>query len=122
LATVLAVMMAQSGARADPSPAPNATESTPGDAAGAWLAVDLNTANESRLQELPGIGPARAHAIIAFRQAHGAFTHVGQLLRIRGIGRAMLRRLRPLVTLGVAGPSATGTQGGASSRERDRVP
>jgi competence protein ComEA len=61
--------------------------------------LDLNTADEAALQTLPGIGPARARAILEFRQKHGRFTNVSQLLRIRGIGRAMLRRLKPLVTV-----------------------
>jgi len=61
--------------------------------------VDLNTADESALLELPGIGPARARAILDFRVAHGGFRSISQLLQIRGIGRALLKQLRPLVTL-----------------------
>lgn len=61
--------------------------------------VDLNTADERALLDLPGIGPARAQAILAYRGAHGGFRSVSQLLQIRGIGRALLKQLRPLVTL-----------------------
>jgi competence ComEA-like helix-hairpin-helix protein len=61
--------------------------------------VDLNTADESALLDLPGIGPARARAILEYRVAHGGFQNVSQLLHIRGIGRALLKQLRPLVTL-----------------------
>jgi competence protein ComEA len=61
--------------------------------------VDLNTADESALLDLPGIGPARARAILAYRGAHGGFRSISQLLQIRGIGRALLKQLRPLITL-----------------------
>jgi competence protein ComEA len=61
--------------------------------------VDLNRATEAELMTLPGVGPARARAIVAFRESHGGFTSVSQLLRIKGFGRATLRRLRPLLTL-----------------------
>lgn len=65
--------------------------------------LNLNTASEEQLLELPGIGPSRARAIIAFREEHGGFQSVSQLLRIKGFGRAMLRRLRPLVLAQPAG-------------------
>lgn len=74
--------------------------------AAAAAPVDLNTATEAELLNLPGIGPARAQAILAFREAHGGFTSVSQLLRIKGFGRAMLKRLRPLVTVSPVPPAA----------------
>ena len=61
--------------------------------------LDLNTADEHALLALPGIGPARARAILAFRASHGGFRSVSQLLNIKGIGRALLKELRPLVTI-----------------------
>lgn len=68
-------------------------------AAGASALIDLNSASAAELESLPGIGRSRAQAILAFREAHGGFHSVSQLLRIKGIGRAMLRKLRPLVTV-----------------------
>lgn len=62
--------------------------------------LDLNAATESELQQLPGVGPARARAIVALRNRKGRFRRVSQLLRVRGIGRATLRRLRPLLVVG----------------------
>jgi competence protein ComEA len=59
--------------------------------------VDLNTANESDLDALPGIGPATAAAIVAHRDRHGPFTSVDQLLEVRGIGPAKLEQLTGLV-------------------------
>jgi competence protein ComEA len=59
--------------------------------------VILNLANTDDLRRLPGIGPKRAEAILALRTKIGRFHNVEELLRVKGIGRATLRRLRPLV-------------------------
>lgn len=64
--------------------------------------LDLNRADEEALLALPGIGPTRARAILAYRASHGGFRSVSQLLQIKGIGRALLKQLRPLVTIGGA--------------------
>lgn len=81
------------------------TEPPPGAPAEApLLVVNLNSADEAELMRLPGIGPARARAILDFRRRHGSFRSVSQLLRIRGIGRATLRRLRPMLVLSKPAP------------------
>lgn len=59
--------------------------------------LDLNTADETALSGLPGIGPVRAAAIVAYRQAHGPFTAVEELTAVPGIGNATLEKLRPRV-------------------------
>ena len=57
--------------------------------------LDLNTADAATLQkELAGIGKAKADAIVAYREAHGPFTSVDELLEIKGIGSALLERNR----------------------------
>ena len=61
--------------------------------------VDLNAATVEQLDELPGIGPATAQAIVDFRDRNGPFTSVDQLLDVRGIGEAKLAQLRDLVTV-----------------------
>jgi competence protein ComEA len=61
--------------------------------------IDINTAPVDRLEELPGIGPALAQAIITYREEHGAFTSVDELLEVPGIGEAKLAQLRELVTV-----------------------
>jgi competence protein ComEA len=66
---------------------------------GAAPAVNVNTASVEELQVLPGIGESRARAIVERRRTKGAFESVEQLAEIRGIGPAMVERLRPLVTL-----------------------
>jgi competence protein ComEA len=61
--------------------------------------VNLNRATSAELDALPGIGPATAAAIIRDREAHGPFTSVDDLTRVRGIGEAKLAQLRDLVTV-----------------------
>jgi competence protein ComEA len=67
------------------------------------LPVDPNTADALLLQQLPGIGPGKAEAIIAERRANGPFDSVDALVRVRGIGPATLEQLRPF--LGIDGIS-----------------
>jgi competence protein ComEA len=68
--------------------------------------VNINTAEVGVLALLPGIGPSKAAQIAAYRKRR-PFRTVDELVRIRGIGRRMVRRLR--VHLAVAGPTtATG--------------
>src|SRR5262245_41507172 len=64
--------------------------------------VNLNTAPPEALQLLPGIGPAKVRNVIAYRRAH-PFRTVDELVRIKGIGRKMVRRLR--LHLAVSGPT-----------------
>ncbi len=61
--------------------------------------VNLNTATEPELDRLPGIGPSLAKEIIAYREAHGAFARVEDLLLVPGIGPAKLASLRDLVSV-----------------------
>lgn len=58
-------------------------------------ALNLNTADAEALRQgLAGIGQAKAEAIIAHREANGAFTSVDELLEVKGIGKALLERNR----------------------------
>ncbi|MFT3872322.1 MAG: helix-hairpin-helix domain-containing protein [Nocardioides sp.] len=61
--------------------------------------VNINTADQARLEELPQVGPVTAQAILSWRQEHGGFTAIDQLLDVDGIGEATLSQLAPLVTL-----------------------
>jgi competence protein ComEA len=65
-------------------------------------AVNLNTAPPEILGLLPGIGPSKAQSILAYRKRH-PFRTVDELVRIKGIGRKMVRALRP--HLAVGGPT-----------------
>ncbi|WP_420364389.1 ComEA family DNA-binding protein [Curtobacterium sp. L3-7] len=59
--------------------------------------VDLNTADQAALETLPGIGPALAGRILAWRDEHGRFASVDDLLDVSGIGDARLADLRDRV-------------------------
>ena len=61
--------------------------------------LDLNTATADQLEELPGVGPAIAAAILDERERRGRFATVDDLLDVRGIGEARLEQLRDLVTV-----------------------
>jgi competence protein ComEA len=61
--------------------------------------VNVNTASADELQLLPGIGEARAAAIVDIRKARGGFKSVDELTEVKGIGDAMLENLRPHVVL-----------------------
>lgn len=62
--------------------------------------VDVNTADSTALQTLPGVGPVTAEAILAWRTEHGRFTTVEELMEVRGIGPRTLDQLKPLVSVG----------------------
>jgi len=57
--------------------------------------VNINTASDEALELLPGIGPARAQAIIDYRKAKGSFKNVEALSEVSGIGERALERIRP---------------------------
>ncbi|MEY4174789.1 MAG: hypothetical protein RI900_1954, partial [Actinomycetota bacterium] len=61
--------------------------------------LDLNSATEEQLDDLPGVGPATAAAIVAHRDSNGPFGSVDDLGEVRGIGPAKLDALRGLVTV-----------------------
>lgn len=71
--------------------------------------VNLNTASSAQLQLLPGVGPATAAKIIAYRERR-SFKTITQLMRIKGIGRQRFAAIRPHLavegetTLHVAAP------------------
>lgn len=69
--------------------------------------VNLNTATETQLETLPGIGPKVAQRIIEFRQKNGGFKKAEDLMNVRGIGEKNFLKLKPLVT--VSGDKANGT-------------
>jgi len=57
--------------------------------------IDLNSADAATLQrELSGVGVAKARAIVEYREAHGPFASVDELLEVKGIGPAILQKNR----------------------------
>ena len=78
-------------------------------AASVWAAqpVNVNTASAEELAEnLKGIGMSKAQAIVAYREANGSFTHVDQLVNVKGIGIRTIDQNRSLMLLADAdGPA-----------------
>ena len=84
-----------SGLCQEPAPAPAGAAAAPT----APTPVDLNAANAEQLDPLPGIGPALAARIVAYRDEHGPFTEIEQLNKVKGIGARTLEKLRPHLVL-----------------------
>lgn len=74
--------------------------------------VDLNRAGVAELQVLPGLGPARAEAIVLERIRHGRFDGIDDLMRVPGLGQATVAQLLPWLRL--APSESHGPPGGAS--------
>lgn len=72
-------------------------ESTVGSSQGGL--VSINRAGDKQLEELPGIGPALAGRIIAWREANGGFKSKKDLLKVSGIGESILAGFTDLITL-----------------------
>ncbi|MFC4158058.1 ComEA family DNA-binding protein [Chitinimonas lacunae] len=66
--------------------------------------VNINSAPQTELEGLKGIGPAKARAIIDYRSKNGPFKSVDELEKVSGIGRATLDKIRPEISTGT--PSA----------------
>jgi competence protein ComEA len=64
--------------------------------------VNVNTADTAALQQVNGIGPAKADAIIEYRKTHGAFASVDDLVKVPGIGQKSVEHLRSQVTVGTS--------------------
>jgi competence protein ComEA len=80
--------------------------------------VALNSAGRAELEELPGIGPAKAQRILDWRMRHGRFRRIVDLRRVNGFGRKTVLRLAPFLILDKPAPPAptavTATAGGAA--------
>jgi competence protein ComEA len=73
--------------------------SVPGATGASGPMVNVNTAAQAELEELPGIGPVTATSILQWRADNGPFTSVDELLEVSGIGEATLAEIAPFVTL-----------------------
>ena len=85
------------------------------DPAPARVPVDLNRATAEELETLPGIGAAKAAAILEARDAQGGFSSLDELEAVRGIGPALMAKLRPLVVVGTGGAKGAASKPAASN-------
>lgn len=84
----------------EPDPGPGGSgESPDGLAANPGSRVNINTANSSQLETLPGIGKVKAGSIISYREQNGPFKSVEELTNVNGIGEKTMEMLRDLITI-----------------------
>lgn len=71
------------------------TVSEPGGVVQMPTRLNINTAMDYELTMLPGIGPAKARAILQYREEHGPFSTLEEMVKVRGIGPEILEAIRP---------------------------
>jgi competence protein ComEA len=71
--------------------------STTGGGSSATVALDLNRANQAQLEELPGVGPVTAQAILTWREQHRRFSRIEELQEVDGIGPKTYAEIAPHV-------------------------
>lgn len=76
--------------------------------------VDLNSADQQALESINGIGPAKASAIIEYRNKNGGFKNLEELDNVPGFGPKGVEKLRSLVTVG-ATPGRAGADAAPSA-------
>jgi competence protein ComEA len=86
----------------------------------ALAAINLNTATKEELVALPGIGPAKAQAILDYRKAHGAFKSVEEVKDVKGIGAKRFEKLKSELTVAgsTARPAPAAAQSAAGAPQR----
>src|SRR5579863_8270842 len=92
LAAALTTVHAQGAAT------PRARQSTASKKPG--VIVNLNSASQTELQQLPGIGPKAAARIIEYREHKGPFKKIEDLMNVQGIGEKSFLKLKPQITVG----------------------
>lgn len=61
--------------------------------------ININTATLAQLKTLPGIGDAKAEAVIAYREAHGGFQSTEEIMQVSGIKEALYSRIKDYITI-----------------------
>lgn len=82
-----------------PGTAVPASSAQPSGKPGSPGAIDINTATASRLADLPGIGPSKAKAIVAYRETNGPFGSPEELRKVKGIGPKTYEGLKSRITV-----------------------
>lgn len=92
----------------------------------ALAALNLNTATKDELVALPGIGPAKAQAILDYRNAKGGFKTIEELKDVKGIGAKRYEKIKAELTVGAppakaAARTADGATGAAQRSAKGDV-
>lgn len=65
-----------------------------------FAAVNINTATQSELEVVRGLGPAKAKAIITYRESNGSFKSLDELDNVKGFGKASIEKLKEELSVG----------------------
>ncbi|MEQ1666343.1 MAG: ComEA family DNA-binding protein [Bdellovibrionales bacterium] len=65
-----------------------------------FAGVNINTASEAEFEALKGIGPAKAKAIVEYRNQHGHFKSIDDLEKVSGVGPGTISQIRDELTVG----------------------
>ena len=109
IALVMLVLCASPRAGEEAKQPPRKLKQTP------VTVLDINQASAEDFAALPGVGPKLAGQIVAYREKHGPFRRVEDLLAIRGIGPKKWKAIRPYLRVGT-GPSK-GSERAVSSKQ-----
>jgi competence protein ComEA len=99
IVTAVAVLFVLSLAAALPGSVRAAAPPKPAAAASEARPIDLNTADSTALEAVPGIGKSLSQRIVAFRDKNGPFQSVDDLLKVQGVGEKSIQKLRPYLTV-----------------------
>ena len=97
------VTVSQSAPEVSSAPAASNNEESKPESPLEGEGIDINSAPVEDLQRLPGIGEKRAQAIVAWREEHGPFQSVDELVQVSGIGEKLLAGLRDYAAAGPVG-------------------
>jgi competence protein ComEA len=75
-----------------------------------WAAVNVNTATQSELEGVKGLGPSKAKAIIEYREKNGPFKSVDDLDKVKGFGKSSVEKLKGELSVDASAPDAAKTK------------
>jgi competence protein ComEA len=73
-----------------------------------WAAVNINTATQSELESVKGLGPSKAKAIIEYRDKNGPFKSVDDLDKVKGFGKSSVEKLKGELSVDMAAQQSAG--------------